>query len=83
MKVICVFNFFFPPYYRKVSPICMLMNMPHSADSSEASKTTDGVLSQRDVVEAMDGGRFVAIRLENGTEDTKQFSQICILLYIN
>ncbi|XP_050720084.1 UBX domain-containing protein 4-like [Eriocheir sinensis] len=51
-------------------------------DSSEASKTTDDVLSQRDVVEAMDSGRFVAIRLENGTEDTKQFSQIYPLVLV-
>lgn len=62
---------------------CVLILIFLTADSSEASKTTDNVLSQRDVVEAMDSGRFVAIRLENGTEDTKQFSQICILLYMN
>lgn len=53
--------------------------MLYTADTSEASRTTDEVLSQRDVVGAMDSGRFVAIKLENGTEDTKQFSQICIL----
>lgn len=51
-------------------------------DSSEASKTTDEVLSRRDVSETMDNGCFVAIRLENGTEDAKQFSQIYPLVLV-
>lgn len=51
-------------------------------DSSEASKTTDEVLSHQDVVQEMDGGRFVAIKLENGTEDAKQFSQIYPLVLV-
>ncbi|KAK8385795.1 hypothetical protein O3P69_016520 [Scylla paramamosain] len=51
-------------------------------DSSEASKTTDEVLSRRDVFETMDNGCFVAIKLENGTEDAKQFSQIYPLVLV-
>ncbi|KAG0719811.1 UBX domain-containing protein 4 [Chionoecetes opilio] len=51
-------------------------------DSSEASKTTDEVLSQQDVVKALGGGHFVAIKLDNGTEDAKQFSQIYPLVLV-
>lgn len=56
--------------------------MVYVRDSSEASKTTDEVLSRRDVSETMDNGCFVAIRLENGTEDAKQFSQIYPLVLV-
>lgn len=45
-------------------------------DSSEASKTTDETLAQKEVATVLSSNKFVAIKLENGTEPANQFSQI-------
>lgn len=51
-------------------------------DSSEASKTTDEALGQKDISSALGSDNFVAIQLENGTEGAKQFSQIYPLVLV-
>ncbi|XP_068222798.1 UBX domain-containing protein 4-like isoform X2 [Palaemon carinicauda] len=45
-------------------------------DSSDASKTTDESLAQKELASRLSSKKFVAIKLENGTEPANQFSQI-------
>ncbi|XP_069167066.1 UBX domain-containing protein 4 [Procambarus clarkii] len=51
-------------------------------DSSEASKSTDEALGQKDISSVLGSDKFVAIQLENGTEGAKQFSQIYPLVLV-
>ncbi|KAK7063039.1 UBX domain-containing protein 4 [Halocaridina rubra] len=45
-------------------------------DSSEASTSTDEVLADKDVSSVLSSKKFVAIKLENGSDSAKQFAQI-------
>lgn len=51
-------------------------------DSSDASKATDEVLVDTDISAVLSSNKFVAIKLENGTESALQFSQIYPLVLV-
>ncbi|XP_042878160.1 UBX domain-containing protein 4-like isoform X3 [Penaeus japonicus] len=51
-------------------------------DSSDASKATDEVLGDTDISAVLSSNKFVAIKLENGTESALQFSQIYPLVLV-
>lgn len=51
-------------------------------DSSDASKATDDVLVDTDISAVLSSNKFVAIKLENGTESALQFSQIYPLVLV-
>ncbi|CAL4158408.1 unnamed protein product, partial [Meganyctiphanes norvegica] len=51
-------------------------------DSSEASTQTDLVLNDTEVSSVLSTTQFVAIKLENGTDGAKQFSQIYPLVLV-
>ncbi|XP_076055910.1 UBX domain-containing protein 4 isoform X2 [Oratosquilla oratoria] len=51
-------------------------------DSSENSKTTEESLESQAVSSTLNSDKFVAMKIENGTETAKQFSQIYPLVVI-
>ncbi|KAK3857582.1 hypothetical protein Pcinc_036173 [Petrolisthes cinctipes] len=51
-------------------------------DASDASKTTDEALANSDVSTTLNSDQFVAIMLENGADNAKQFSQIYPLVLV-
>ncbi|KAK4300644.1 hypothetical protein Pmani_027166 [Petrolisthes manimaculis] len=51
-------------------------------DASDASKTTDEALANSDVSTTLNSDQFVAIKLENGADNAKQFSQIYPLVLV-